>query len=605
MPRLCAALTVGALIVSGAGCARPAVPTPLALPGPVETVAPSATASPTSTAPATTTATPTLPPTPTATPLPLPSPSPTPDPVPGLLAQMSLEEKVGQMLLVGIPGPTFDAAARHAVVDLHAGGVTLLAQNAENPTQLSGLVGQLQAQARLPLFVAIDHEGASIVRVQQGVTVFPNAMALGAAGNPDLAYEVGWASAVELAAMGVNMNLAPVLDVNTEPANPVIGWRSFGARPEEVAELGAYCIHGTRDGGVIPVAKHFPGHGGVTVDSHVALPLLAAPAEQLWAVDLVPFRRAIAADIGAVMSAHLAVPALTGDPSLPATLARAVLTDLLRGQLGFDGVIMSDDLSMKGITGQMTQAEAAVRAVEAGCDVVIVMHSSTSQDASCVALLDAVRSGRLSEQRIDESVRRILTLKMRHGLFSPPQRSLAVVGTAEHQALARQVAEAAITAVNPAGLPFAVGRRTLVISPQTLPAGSAAGDGWTLAGEEVARRSSASQELVYDAADMGWLLAQAPALAQQYDQVLLGLWDAALRRSQTGDDTPFQLAAALAVSGRPVAVVAWRLPYDLGQVPAGLPSLAAYGETEAQVQATVRVLFGEIPAQGRLPVPLD
>jgi len=600
LKRLLAVLVAGTL---AAGC----IPHPSPTPAPPATLAaaatPSSTALPTATTTATATATAVPSPTATAT----PSPSFTPDPVAGLLAGLSLEEKVGQMLLVGIPGLSFDEGARHAVSDLHAGGVTLLERNAESPEQLVGLLRQLQGVARLPLFVAINHEGGSIVRVQTGVTDFPNAMALGATGDPNLAYEVGRAGADELAAMGVNMNLAPVLDVNTEAANPVIGWRAFGGLPEEVAQFGAYFVHGTQDAGVIAVAKHFPGHGGVSVDSHLALPLVAAPAEQLWAVDLVPFRRAIAAGVSAIMSAHLAVPALTGDPALPATLAPAVMTGLLREQLGFRGLVITDDLDMKGITSQMSQAEAAVRAVEAGSDVVLVMGAGASEDATYAALLDAARSGRLSRARIDDSVRRILALKVRYGLFGPPERSLAVAGSPAHQALAQRVAEAAVTAVNAQGLPLAAGRRTLVISPQTLPAGSAAGDGWTLCGEEVRSRSAECRELLYNPAspaDQARLLAQAVALATEYDQVVLGLWDADLQRSQRGDDTQFRLAEALAAAGTPLAVVAWHLPYDLAGAPAGAAALAAYGETEAQVRATVRVLFGEIPAQGRLPVPL-
>jgi beta-N-acetylhexosaminidase len=597
----CALVVAGALV---AGCLLPATPAPpvppLILPPAVAPPPPTAAPQPVpSVTPPVSPASPTAPP--------APSPTPVPPTVDGLLAQMSLEDKVGQMLMVGIPGPSLDAAAYHAIAELRAGGVTLLAPNAEDPEQLAALLGQLQSEARLPLFVAINHEGGSIVRVERGVTAFPSAMALGATADPRLAYEVGCLGAIELSAMGVNMNLAPVLDVNSEPENPVIGWRSFGADPALVAELGSQFIRGTQAAGVIAVAKHFPGHGGVSVDSHLALPVLTSPAPALWDVELVPFRRAIEAGVDAIMSAHLAVPALTGDAGLPATLSQAVMSDLLRGELGFDGLVITDDLDMKGITSLMSQAEAAVRAIEAGSDMVMIMRAGRNQDAAYAALLAAAQSGRLSAERIDASVRRILALKLKYGLFDPPARSLAPVGAPEHQALARQAAEAAITAVNPQGLPLAAGQRTLVVSPQTLHPGSAAGDGWTLFGEEVRRRASECRELLYDPAspaDQARVLARAQAEAAQFDQVVLGLWDAALQRAAGRGDTPFQMAQALAASGRPLVVVAWRLPYDLAGAPPGAGALAVYGEAEAQLRAAARVLFGEVPAQGRLPVPL-
>jgi beta-N-acetylhexosaminidase len=528
---------------------------------------------------------------------------------------MTLEDKVGQMLMCGIPGATLDDGARHTVLDLRAGGVVLLGRNARDPEQLAALLRDLQALAAartpaVPLLVSIDHEGGAVVRFSRGVTFFPSNMALGAAaasGEPgtlprQLAYEVGRTSAEELAAMGVNMNLAPVLDVNTEPTNPVIGLRSFGAWPVRVSELGVAFIRGTQEAGVIPVAKHFPGHGGVSVDSHLGLPVLQASAEDLWAVELAPFRSAIAAGVDVIMSAHLAVPALTGDDT-PATLAPEVMTDLLRGRLGFRGVAMTDDLSMKGITGRMGQPEAAVRAVEAGCDIILIVACDV-QDAVQAALLDAVRSGRLSEARIDESVRRILSLKVRYGLFAPRRGDLSVVGSAEHQALARRVSQAAITAVQGNGLPLEAGQRILVIAPSYLPAGA---EGGTLFGEEVCRRSSSCREVRYDPYSPGSLeplLAEVPALAGEFDQVVIGLWDASLQRARTGADAPYRVIGAFVGAGSRVAVVAFRLPYDLAGLPAKVPALATCGTTREQVQAAAAALFGERTAPGALPVPM-
>ncbi len=528
---------------------------------------------------------------------------------------MTLEDRVGQMLMCGIPGATLDDGARHTLLDLRVGGVVLLSRNAQDPEQLAALLHDLQALAAtrtpaVPLLVSIDHEGGAVVRLSRGVTLFPSNMALGAAAasgqpsaSPQLAHAVSRASAEELAAMGVNMNLAPVLDVNTEPTNPVIGLRSFGAWPARVSELGVAFIRGTQEAGVIPVAKHFPGHGGVPVDSHLSLPVLQASGEDLWAVELAPFRSAIAAGVDAIMSAHVAVPALTGDDT-PATLAPEVMTDLLRGRLGFRGVAMTDDLSMKGITGRMGQPEAAVRAVEAGCDILLVVACDV-QDAVQAALLEAVRSGRLSEARIDESVRRILSLKVRYGLFDPRPRDLSVVGSPEHQTLAREVSQLAITAVQANGLPLEAGRRTLLVAPGYLPAGTE--EGKSLLGEEVCRRSSSCREIRYDPYAPGTLqqlLAEVPALAGEFDQVVIGLWDASLVRARTGADAPYRIIGAFAGAGSRVAVVAFRLPYDLAGLPGIVPALATYGATPEQVQAVAAVLFGERTAPGALPVPL-
>ncbi len=587
-----AVLVAGAFSLSALGCAR----LPVALwPSPAPTASPTATVTPSPTATATSTPSPTPPPTAT--------PSPTPNAIEALLARMTLEEKVGQMLMVGLPGPTLDRGARHAVLDLHAGGVTLLAHNADSPEQVARLLDGLRKLSAVPLFVSINHEGGEIVRVQQGVTVFPDNMALGAAGSPELAYAIGRAGGEELAAMGINMNFAPVVDVNTEPRNPVIGLRSFGAQPDEVGELGAQFIRGTQEAGVIAVAKHFPGHGGVAVDSHLALPLQLAPADVLWAVDLPPFQRAIDAGVEAIMSAHLAVPALSGDQGLPATLSRAVMTDLLRGRLGFRGLIITDDLDMKGITSQMSQAEAAVRAVEAGADVILVVHTP-QQDATYAALLQAVRGGRLSQARIDESVRRILALKARYGLFDPPPRSLAGIGGPEHRELARRACEAAVTLVDGAGLPLPAEQRVLVVSPRSLPAG----EGGTLFCQAVARRAAETREVLYQPyspQDQKRALTEALQLAPGFDRIVVGLWDATLQQAGMGDATPFQMVQELAATGVPVTAIAWRLPYDLGTLSPGVGALATFGaDPPEMIEAAAAALFGEQEARGVLPVPL-
>ena len=321
------------------------------------------------------------------------------------------------------------------------------------------LTGDLQTLALssspgIPLFVAIDQEGGPIIRVREGVTLFPGNMALGATRDPNLAYEAGRITGMELRAMGINMNLAPVVDLNNNARNPVIGVRSFGEDPTWVARMAVANIRGYHAGAVLTAVKHFPGHGDTAVDSHVDLPTIARDRKRLEEVDLVPFRRAIAQGADAVMSAHVTFPAF--EPTgLPATLSPRVLTDLLRNELGFDGVIMTDDMEMGAIAKRFGSAKAAVRAIRAGADVVLVRHTLSVQKESIEAVTQAVRSGEISEERIDQSVRRILKLKSKRlgsqSILSAPRteedRISERVGRQDFAEVARKVAQRAVTLV--------------------------------------------------------------------------------------------------------------------------------------------------------------
>src|SRR5690606_667232 len=255
------------------------------------------------------------------------------------------------------------------------GGVILFARNIRDPVQVANLTRSLQqlaqsSGARIPLFIATDQEGGIVARLRSPAAVMPGAMALGAASSPELAYEAGRSTARQLLAVGINMNFAPVVDVNNNPANPVIGVRSFGEDPELVAELGAAFIRGQQEEGVISTAKHFPGHGDTDTDSHIALPRADHPRVRLDQVELVPFRAAIAAGVDAIMTAHVTFPSIDPTPGLPATLSHRVLTGLLREELGHEGLIVTDAMEMQAITANFGIAEAAVRAVEAVGDMV-------------------------------------------------------------------------------------------------------------------------------------------------------------------------------------------------------------------------------------------
>ena len=323
-----------------------------------------------------------------------------------MLASLTREQKVGQVFMLGFEGTSLTEANRALIHDLHLGGVTLFARNIEDGQQLARLNADLQSVADpVPLFISADQEGGLVVRVTRGATIFSGNMAVGATGDPGLARKVAQAQATELLAMGVNMNLAPVVDVNTNPLNPVIGVRAFGSEPGLVSQMGSAAVEGLQLGGVSAVAKHFPGHGDTAVDSHLDLPVVPHPLERLEALELQPFRAAIQAGVDGVMTAHVYAPVLEPAAARPATLSHAILTGLLRERLGYTGLILTDALDMGAIKRDRGAAEAAVEAFEAGADLLLVA-GITAEDRAHLgqgppALLAALESGRVSQARLD------------------------------------------------------------------------------------------------------------------------------------------------------------------------------------------------------------
>src|SRR5947209_5787717 len=340
------------------------------------------------------------------------------------LRKMSVEEKIGQLLFTTYHGSftaTDMAAYRqilHDVTDLHVGGFINITQGSPlgivksqaYPTAV--LNNQLQAKSKLPLLVGADFERGTAMRLDEG-TSFPTAMAVAASGNPKDAYTVGKITALEARAVGIHWVYAPDADVNNNPGNPIINTRSFGEDPERVAQFVSEFVRGVQENGGLATAKHFPGHGDTAADSHIDLPVIRADRARLDQLELIPFRAAIDAGVDSIMTGHLNVPALEPDPNTPATLSHNILTDLLRKQLGYQGLIVTDAMDMGGITVRYAPGEAAVRAVAAGADCLLM---PPVPDAAFEALQAAVKSGRISKDRLDASVRRILQAKARLGL---------------------------------------------------------------------------------------------------------------------------------------------------------------------------------------------
>ena len=365
-------------------------------------------------------------------PTPTPEPTPTPDPIAEAVAAMSTEQKVSQLLVAGIEGTQLGQDAVQAVQDYQVGGVILFGRNVESAWQLAELTNGLKDLNGdyTPLFLCVDQEGGRVDRMPPEVERTPSAWSVGQTLDTEgVGAAYGALLAEECAAFGFNMDFAPSLDIWSNPDNTVIGDRAFGNDWEWTAFFGMSAVESMEEqGGVIPVVKHFPGHGDTSVDSHVALPVVDKSLEELWQSELVPFNMTLnqedyfGAQAGpsapAVMVAHILLSQV--DPDYPASLSHRVVTGLLREEMGFDGVVCTDDLTMGAVSNTYGMGEAAVLAVETGCDLLLVCHGADNLTAARDALLEAVDSGRLSPERLDESVKRILSLKAEYGLTNDP-----------------------------------------------------------------------------------------------------------------------------------------------------------------------------------------
>jgi len=355
---------------------------------------------------------------------------------------MSLRElrrHVGRFVIVGFTGHSVSPDLARLVAEFDLAGVIYFARNIVEPVQVAELSREVSTLARSwPLWISVDQEGGRVARLRAPFTEWPPAVTLGRAGDDELARRFAGSLAAELEAVGINLDYAPVLDVHTNPANPVIGDRALASRASDVARLGAVIIRALQSSGIAACGKHFPGHGDTTVDSHEALPVLEHDPDRLDAVELVPFRRAIEEQVATIMTGHLLVPALDAD--LPASFSAPTVTDLLKGRLGFEGVVISDDLGMKAVSATLGPAEATVAALRAGCDAVLLCNSTTDEQvASLEAVIHALEDGTLSPERAEDALGRQERVKGRV-LPARPRPGLDVIGCTTHLAVAREMA---------------------------------------------------------------------------------------------------------------------------------------------------------------------
>ncbi|SCL23071.1 beta-N-acetylhexosaminidase [Micromonospora rhizosphaerae] len=548
-----------------------------------------------------------------------------------MLRHMTLQEKVGQLFVVEVYGQDANSvspamAARNRalygvdtpaqVIDKYKpGGVIYFdsrrgPDNVRNPRQIGTLSNGLQAAAvsqrqPIPLLISTDQEGGAVVfRLVAPATAMPGNMALGAARSTADAHRSAEVIGTELAAVGINQNYAPVADVNVNPANPVIGVRSVGEDPALVSGIVAAQVDGYHDGGVATVAKHFPGHGDTAVDSHFGLPEVTHTREQIEAIDLPPFRAAIDEGVDTIMTAHVVLRSV--DPSgAPATMSEPILTGLLREELDYDGLIVTDALDMGGATSTYPPNVAPVEAFKAGADQLVL---APQMDVAYNAVLDAIRSGEISMRRLDESVYRILRLKMKRGLFDDPfvdvDLAEKVVGAPDHLADAQVITDHTTTLVkNDAGvLPLSDDPRNVLVTGWGVTTTSTLGNAIGQRGQTVTVRETGTTP---SQATINQVVAE----AANSDLVVVSTMNAASVSVTTGLPTASAaaqqaLVKALLATGKPVVVSGMRNPYDISYLTEAPTYLATYGYTAAQLESLTRVLFGEVNPVGKLPVTI-
>ena len=525
-------------------------------------------------------------------------------------ATTDLNRRAGTLFMAGFPGTTPTDEILRLIREEQLGGVILFSRNIASRAQLRTLCLQLQTAARdaghqYPLLIATDQENGLVRRLGQDSPTFPGNMALGAIGAEDVAYEVARATARELLALGVNMNLAPVLDVNNNPANPVIGIRSFGEDPELVARLGAATVRGYQEVGVITSVKHFPGHGDTGVDSHLAIPTISASRARLDAVELVPFRRGIAAGADTVMIGHMRVPALEAGEPLPATISPAIGQTLLRAELGFRGVAVTDCLEMDAIARGVGVAEGAVRALAAGADLVLVSHRIDRQHASLAAVRDALASERLAPERLHEALDRLDALKRRRLSWERALNPPASAGSRpDDDALSQRAYERSTTlARDDAGLlPLRLEpeQRLLVLDWPVRDVTRAVDIPYSVEPLVVALRhhhDAVDTLTLPDEVDTAGMDTLRSALASAAAIIVVTL-NAHL------DSQRASLLRRVLADARPAIGVAVCNPYDAASFPEVPTFLLTYEYSAPALRAAAEVIFGARGATGRCPVSL-
>ena len=510
---------------------------------------------------------------------------------------MTLEQKIGQLFICGwTAGDGEDATAvtKHAeelVKNMQVGGVVLMPRNvSDNLAETAATIHALQKLSEETLFVCVDQEGGMITRFQKGLTVFPSAMAHGATADAGTAFRSATANARELGVLGVNWNFAPVADVNNNLMNPIIGTRSYGENAQAVAQFVTRAVRGHNEGGVISAVKHFPGHGDTAVDSHLELPAISCDMERMESTELVPFKAAIAAGAPAIMTAHIMFTEL--DSELPATLSNKVISGLLREKMEFDGLVITDCLEMKAIADKYGSM-AAVMAIEAGADLLLVCHTPEVQKAMYDEVLNAAKSGRITKQRLEKSLKRIRLIKSR--ISSTEPGDMAGLDNPEHAQLRDEICQRAVTVVKNAGaIPLRNKAAKIVVAGlhSVVPEVGAALTKYFDSVNSVQLTEEQSDSDVDAVVAGGEVVVMLTASLEPWcDKINIA--------RQT------EIVRHLRASGKSLVVVAVRDPYDICNFPEIENYICMYGYRGGMVEALAGVIAGRVNPRGQLPVTLS
>lgn len=514
------------------------------------------------------------------------------------LKSMTLEQKVGQLFMVGFDGHEPNGDIENLISKYNVSGICYFSRNLKNPKQVHTLSTKLQSYANsdFPLFLTIDQEGGMVNRLTEGITISPSNMALGALNNRVYTKQIAEIVAKELRSMGVNMNFAPSLDVNNNANNPVIGVRAFGEAPKLVSEHGYEVVQAYQNENIIPSVKHFPGHGDTDTDSHLEMPVVNHSMERLEEVELAPFKYAIDKGVDSVMISHVSFPTL--EDTYPATLSHNIVTGLLREKMEYDGVIVTDCMEMLAIDNNYTSAESATLAIKAGIDLVLVSHTYDKQRAAIDGVIEAVKSGEISEERIDESVRRILSLKERRNVGEAIEFNPDNFQSKRTKEFERKVHELVLTPVKNENnlLPLDNTKKTVTLWPDISKT--------SLVDEEFSQTITISDYIANKLDD--------------YTELPLSLDDDVLKACEEAEQiiiTTYNISQAadnLKMTkeivnrfGEKIVAIAYRNPYDLQEIPNVAAYIAAYDIRPLTLESVAKVLTGEAKAGGKLSVTIS
>lgn len=519
-----------------------------------------------------------------------------------MLEKMTLREKIGQMIMAGFPASNISPEYKRLVEEYKIGNTILFSHNIETSFQVrklcSELTGLIENNTGCRPFIAVDQEGGTVTRLPDDATIFPGAMAIAATGEPCNAYNAGYATGTELGALGINVNMAPVLDINSNKNNPVIGVRAFGDSKEQVAGFGMEMMKGLVDAHVLPIIKHFPGHGDTAVDSHIGLPVIDKSLTELMSNEIVPFYKAINNGAEAVMTSHILFPQIENN-NKPATMSYRIITGLLRLQLGFEGLIFSDCLEMDAVKKYYGTAEGALEAVKAGVNIVCISHTPELAEQAVKLIEEAVQNGELSIETIDKSVKLIIDFKKKYQSAGCDE-NISIVGSPEHKALAAGIRKKSITPVN------CKSRVLPPVDSHTLFMGSYASRS-TLASSSADKSFSFPEYMAGEFAGQFLLTSVNPTAeeikevlekAEGYKTVVYGTYNGHLNPGQ------LELANRLCENKENVIAVALRNPYDLGGIDKRAFRLAAYEYTTQVFEILSEIFKGNIAPSGKLPVDI-